>query len=83
MGPLHLCQVGQAAQQLPLLGAALPGLVRRQGGKRGVQVKVRPVDEFQHGVVPFFYSRASLPLGGKAQLVEKASQSSRPQARKN
>ena len=46
--PPLLRQPGQPVQQLPLLGPAGPGLVRGQGGKRGVQVEIRPVDDCQH-----------------------------------
>ena len=74
IGPHLLGQVGQPVQQLPLLLPPLPCLVRGQGGKGGIQMKVRPVNDGQHGDI-FLSNR--IPKGSAVNPAGPAAQSPR------
>ena len=48
--------LGKSGKRLPLFGAALYGKLRRQRGKRGVEMQIRRVQELNHSVSPFPFS---------------------------
>ena len=50
--------VCQAEHQFPALPAAGGGLLSCQGAESAVQMKVRPVDEFEHGLPPLIIFRS-------------------------
>ena len=51
-GRAALGQRGQPLEHEPLLGAALGGLLRRQGRKGGIKMQIRRMQQLNHGYPP-------------------------------
>ena len=51
-GRAALGQRGQPLEHEPLLGAALDGLLRRQGRKGGIKMQIRRMQQLNHGYPP-------------------------------